>query len=86
MFLWKEIYIGSDEKKFHQIRDLLGKQGIRFRAEVSDPRSRLAGDVVFRGKPAVLHEAGLSGSMVTYRIHVKKADEEKALFLMRQSL
>ena len=76
VFNTESLWIGTDLKRFNEIRDALDREGIRYKYEVKDQLGEWAGRGTLRGT------TGGAGSrpeqMKQYEILVKKKEFEKA--------
>ena len=81
MLGYVEVYAGTDQAVFWKMRDALREGGIPYREKQVSGRDRLATDVVLGAPPLVAGARGNEG--VHYRLLVKKAQEEEALYLLQ---
>ena len=76
VFNTESLWIGTDLKKFNEIRDALDRDGIRYKYKVKDQLGEWTGRGTLRG---TIGSAGnLPEQMKQYEILVEKKDFEKA--------
>lgn len=76
VFNTESLWIGTDLKKFNEIRDALDRDGIRYKYKVKDQLGEWTGRGTLRG--TVGSAGNLPEQMKQYEILVEKKDFEKA--------
>ena len=76
VFNTESLWIGTDLKKFNEIRDALDRDGIRYKCKVKDQLGEWTGRGTLRG--TVGSAGNLPEQMKQYEILVEKKDFEKA--------
>lgn len=76
VFNTESLWIGTDLKKFNEIRDALDRDGIRYKYKVKDQLGEWTGRGTLRG--TVGSAGNLAEQMKQYEILVEKKDFEKA--------
>lgn len=76
VFNTESLWIGTDLKKFNEIRDALDRDGIRYKYKVKDQLGEWTGRGTLRG--TVGSAGNLPEQMKQYEILVEKKDFKKA--------
>lgn len=77
----ESLWIGTDMKRFNQLRDVLEREGIAYRHKVKTRMGQWSGSGTMRGRTG---SAGMpAGDTYEYEILVYKRDWEKAKKLTR---
>ncbi len=76
VFHTESLWIGTDLKKFNEIRDALDRDGIRYKYKVKDQLGEWTGRGTLRG--TVGSAGNLPEQMKQYEIFVEKKDFAKA--------
>lgn len=76
VFNTESLWIGTDLKKFNEIRDAMDRDGIRYKYKVKDQLGEWTGRGTLRG--TVGSAGNLPEQMKQYEILVEKKDFEKA--------
>ncbi len=76
VFNTESLWIGTDLKKFNEIRDALDRSGIRYKYKVKDQLGEWTGRGTLRG--TVGSAGNLTEQMKQYEILVEKKDFAKA--------